>query len=97
MRLQLPTDHLILEELTKGRNVAANLSMEIDRHRNYINARMAQLQDYGLVEKIGPAENTGLYELTERGEVVLELIDQYEEADDFDQLVDEALNDHSSD
>lgn len=92
MRLSLPTDKLILDELTEGRNIAANLAVQLDRHRNYINQRMGQLNDYGLVRKIGPAENSGLYEITEKGRVALSHIDEYEEADDFDAVVKAAMD-----
>jgi len=74
MKLQLPTDRMILETLENGRNLAVNISLEIDRSRNYINGRMTHLLDYGLVVKIGPANDTGLYELTDRGQVVLDLL-----------------------
>ncbi|MEE6210881.1 hypothetical protein U3A55_12050 [Salarchaeum sp. III] len=87
MRLQMPTDRLILETLLEGRNLAANIAARIDRSRNYINQRMGQLTDYGLVDKVGPVEGTGLYELTPKGGAVLVLADQYDEADDFDALV----------
>lgn len=96
MRLQLPTDRFLLTKLADGRNMAANLAAEIDRHSNYINQRLAHLADYGLVEKIGPAENTGLYELTPKGRAALAVIDQYAEVDDFDALVDEELARRSS-
>lgn len=91
MRLSLPTDKLILQKLTEGRNVAANIAAEIDRSRNYINQRMGLLYDYDLVRKIGPLENSGLYELTEKGSVTLEYIDCYGEVDDFDALIEEKL------
>ncbi len=39
------------------------------------------MTDYGLVERVG-IENSGLYELTERGRVVLELQDKYDEIKD---------------
>lgn len=93
MRLNLPTDQMILEELQEGRNLAANIAAEIDRNRNYINQRMGHLLDYDLVRKIGPIEGTGLYEITTRGCVTLKLIDQYDEVDDFDALVDGELAD----
>lgn len=86
MRLSFPTDRLILEELAKGRNTGATISEQIDRHRTYVNSRMAQLHDYGLTKKIG---DSGVYELTERGAAVIAVADRYDEVDDFEALVDE--------
>lgn len=92
MKLRRPTDFLILEALQLyGRNVAPNIAEIIDKSRKNINTRLPVLDDYGLVEKVGPAEHSGLYELTARGVVVLELRDAYDTADDFDALVDQRL------
>lgn len=86
------TDFLVLEELRDGRNIPANIALEIDRARNYINQRMPYLLDYGLVEKIGPYDDSGLYELTERGRLAYELRDRYHDEDvDFDELLDREL------
>ncbi|WP_324757140.1 phage repressor protein [Haloarcula montana] len=83
------TDFLILGVLTDGRNIPANIALDIDRARNYINQRMPYLLDYGLVEKIGPYEDSGLYELTDRGRVAYEHREHYHKDDvDFDELLD---------
>lgn len=90
MRLRRPTDFLILEALhSSGRNVAPNLAEITDKSRKNINNRLPVLADYGLVRKIGPAERSGLYEITDRGRVALELRDQYSNVEDFDQLIDQ--------
>lgn len=91
MRLQLPTDALILETLLEGRNLAVNIAKEIDRNRSYINGRMGLLLDYNLVEKVGPAEDTGLYQITPRGGAVVLLQDRYNDldTDEFEDLVDQ--------
>lgn len=89
MRLSLPTDRLILGELVSGRNLAANIAKNIDRNRNYINERMSYLRDYRLVDRVGPVETTGLYELTARGAAVVDLADDYEAGPEFEALVDE--------
>lgn len=89
MRLSLPTDRLILEELATGRNLAANIHREIDKSRNHVNERMGYLHDYQLVERVGPAQGTGLYELTARGAAVVATVDQYEPGSDYERLVDE--------
>jgi DNA-binding HxlR family transcriptional regulator len=88
VKLRRPTDFLILEALDEhGRNVAANVHRHIDKGRKNVNVRLPELADYGLVEKIGPNERSGLYELTDQGRVVLQLRDQYGEVEDFEALV----------
>ncbi|ELY56497.1 hypothetical protein C491_13197 [Natronococcus amylolyticus DSM 10524] len=89
MRLQLPTDRLILEQLLEGRNLAANIAENVDRSRNYINKRMGHLFDYGLVTKVGPVDGTGLYEITPKGLATLRLIDEYDSGGEFENLVEE--------
>ena len=91
VKLQRPTDFLILEVLAEdGRNVAPNIALEIDKSRSHINVRLPQLADYYLVRKVGPAENSGLYEITDKGEAVLALRDQYDSSDDFEDLVEQS-------
>lgn len=92
MILRRPTDFLVLEALEYyGRNVAPNLEQHTDKSRKNINTRLPVLADYGLVEKVGPSKRSGLYQITEKGQVVLELQEEYEKADDFDSLVEERL------
>lgn len=88
MRLVQPTDFAILAELADGkRNNAANVAMVLEKDRAYINTRLPELADYDLLEKVGPAPNSGLYVITERGQVALSLRDRYDETDDFANLV----------
>lgn len=88
MKLRQPTDFLILEALEdKGRNVATNLAAHTGKSRKNINTRLPVLEDYGLVEKIGPADRSGLYEITSLGKAALVYQDQYDEVDDFDALI----------
>jgi hypothetical protein len=76
MRLAEPTDFEILEALANGRrNTAANLSYILDKDRSYINTRLPILADYTLVERVGPAPNSGLYEITDRGTEVIDIRD----------------------
>ena len=92
MKLTSPTDFEILEELSDGnRNNAANLSYELDKNRSYINTRLPILADYGLVERVGPAPNSGLYEITDRGGAAVELRETYGEGD-FDEQIDDHLD-----
>lgn len=92
MKLAVPTDFEILEALSDGeRNNAVNLSHILDKNRAYINTRLPVLADYELVERVGPAPNSGLYAITEKGHVALENRDAYENDDDFEERVEAAL------
>nr|WP_084156772.1 hypothetical protein [Haladaptatus cibarius] len=72
--------------------MAANISVEIGKKRTHLNVRLPILEDYGLVQKIGPAESSGLYEITETGKIALRHREQYDSADvDFDELVEREL------
>ncbi|WP_084777828.1 winged helix-turn-helix transcriptional regulator [Natrialba sp. SSL1] len=88
MKLRQPTDFLILAALKEtGRNVAMNLSDHTGKSRANINTRLPMLADYGLVQKIGPAERSGLYEITTLGEKALLHQEQYNDVDDFEALL----------
>ena len=91
MKLAVPTDFDILEALSDGkRNTAVNLSHDLEKNRSYINTRLPILADYGLVDRVGPAPNSGLYEITGKGRAALRHRDRYrEEGVDFDQLVED--------
>lgn len=92
MKLASPTDFDILEALSDGkRNTAANLAIEIDRNRAYINTRLPILADYDLIERIGPAPKSGLYVITDRGRRAVANRDVYGEEDvDFEALLEES-------
>lgn len=88
MKLRQPTDFLILEELEdKGRNVATNLASHTGKSRKNINTRLPVLEDYGLIRKIGPAEQSGLYEITPLGKAAIIHQDEYDGTDDFESLI----------
>ncbi len=95
MKLAVPTDFEILDALSDGkRNTAANLSYILDKDRSYINTRLPVLADYGLVERIGPAPNSGLYEITQKGAAAVDLQEHYrQEGVDFDELLAEEVPD----
>nr|WP_277410110.1 winged helix-turn-helix transcriptional regulator [Natrinema longum] len=79
---------MILEALEDtGRNVATNLAAHTGKSRKNINTRLPVLEDYGLVHKIGPAERSGLYEISSTGKAALVYRDQYDEVDDFEALI----------
>lgn len=93
MRLIQPTDFDILEVFEAGRNVATNVAGELDHDRAYINTRLPHLFDHKLVERIGPASHSGLYELTGRGRAVIACRDEYTDlgAEGFEELVEQQL------
>jgi len=92
MKLVSPTDFEILAVLSDGkRNNAVNVAHELDRNRAYINTRLPVLKDYGLVESVGPAPTSGLYEITEKGRVAAENRSVYEDEErDFEAFLDES-------
>ena len=93
MKLVQPTDFDVLSVLADGRrNTAANIACHIDKNRAYINTRLPILADYGLIERVGPAPNSGLYEITARGEAAVEYREVYGEVDDFAVVIDDAVN-----
>ncbi|MFC3958232.1 winged helix-turn-helix domain-containing protein [Halovivax cerinus] len=88
MKLRQPTDFLILEALEdEGRNVATNLASHTGKSRKNINTRLPVLEDYGLVDKIGPAKRSGLYEITPLGKSALVHQDEYDDVADFEALI----------
>jgi DNA-binding MarR family transcriptional regulator len=89
VKLRQPTDFLILRALNAhGRNVATNLAELTGKSRKNINTRLPVLADYGLVRKVGPAEGSGLYEITDRGIEAVRNRERYDEVEDFESLLD---------
>lgn len=83
---------MILDRLDEGRNVGANLALELDRNRGYVNNQLSKLASLELVRRVGPSENGGLYELTERGEIALTYRELYEDDSvDFESVLEEKL------
>lgn len=88
MKLRRPTDFLILEALAEhGRNIAPNLAHHTGKSRKNINTRLPILDDYGLVERVGPSAHSGLYKLTDDGRTVLELKHRSETDEEFWKLL----------
>ncbi|WP_096390779.1 phage repressor protein [Halopenitus persicus] len=99
MRLTVPTDFEILSALSDGRrNNAANLAYVLDRNRSYINTRLPVLTDYGLLERVGPAPNSGLYVITDWGQIAARNQAAYEDDDlDFEALIERELSERDGD
>jgi hypothetical protein len=63
------TDMELLVALSEyGRNVALNLQHHFDTDRDYLNTRLCQLAKAGVLDRIGPSERAGLYELSRTGD-----------------------------
>ncbi len=94
VKLVVPTDFEILEAMSDGkRQTATNLGAIVDRSSRYMNNRLAQLRGDGLVRKVGPADNSHMYVITEKGRLALEYREEYthDTADEFGQLLAEKL------
>jgi predicted transcriptional regulator len=91
------TDFEILEVLASGkRNIAANVALEIDADRSYVNNRFSYILSEGLVERVGPKELSGLYEITPKGQVVVQCREEYRnnKIEDFEAFVEQQIADH---
>jgi hypothetical protein len=97
MKLTRPTDFEILENLNDGkRDIAANLACRLEKDRAYLNTRLPVLCDYELLDRVGPAENSGLYQITQRGRLVVEYRDQYDNPEtDFETLIETKLTEQT--
>lgn len=94
MKLTCPTDFEILEVMSDGkRQTAPNLAAILGRDKKYMNNQLRDLAGHGLVEKVGPAERSSMYVITERGRVALDLREKYDHgrAREFAEMVDEEL------
>lgn len=82
-----PIDLQALKALSDcRRNVPVNIAPQTEYRRDYLNQRLPQLAEYDLVERVGPAQDTGLYAITPKGLAAIELWDS-RNRDDFEQLV----------
>ena len=89
--LVMPTDENILNVLTHGRretpkNLAAQLT---DTTRSYAGDRLRALEHRGYTHSPGPADRSGMYEITTWGRVATAHIDRYDRGYDdlFHRLV----------
>lgn len=89
------TDFMILEVLdNRERNIAANIAHEIDSDRGYLNSRFSTLRNEGLVRRVGPSKQSGLYEITKKGLVAVNHKEEYlnNEVDDFEAFIESKLD-----
>jgi len=93
------TDFKILEALDDGeRNIAANIALEIDANRGYINNRFSYLLSRDLVQRVGPKEQSGLYQITAKGKTVVNHKQKClnDEVDDFESFIEERLSEQTN-
>ena len=94
MKLIKPTDFDILQEMSDGeRHIAPNLAEVLDRDRQYINNRLAELAGKGVLEKVGPSKRSNQYTITDKGLITLQVRSEYEHmtASEFGERVMERL------
>lgn len=89
MKLVQPTDFDILETLSDGRrNNAINIAKLLDQERGYVNTRLPHLAEHDLVEAVGPGNNSGLYQITQKGQRALQYRKEYNDPNiDFEELL----------
>lgn len=72
------TDWGLLENCSQNRETRANLSVMLDVTPNYVSKELSKLSKLELIEEVGPAENSGMYVTTSKGDYTLEKQDKYE-------------------
>jgi DNA-binding MarR family transcriptional regulator len=76
--LTLPTDKNLLNELLDGkRQTPKNLSVILDADRTYLSNRLRALEHKGFDESPGPADRSGMYEISDAGRVAMRHFDRY--------------------
>mgnify|MGYP005845148319 CR=1 FL=1 len=94
MELTEPTDFDVLAAFRDGRNVGANVALELGLEPASVTTRLSRLVEHGLLARVGPSEQSGLYELTKRGEAALVYRDHYTDLgrDRFEAVVSDAAD-----
>jgi Mn-dependent DtxR family transcriptional regulator len=87
------TDWGLLEKCSQNRETRANLAVLLDVTPNYVSKELGKLTDLGLLEDVGPAEKSGMYVTTCKGDFVLEKRDKYENqhSELFGELIDSSI------
>ena len=95
MKLVDPTDFDILEVMEPGqRETAPNIAEILDKDRQYISNQLSDLAGKGLVKKVGPSVRSGMYVITEKGQVAVRFRESYshEAHVEFENLIEQELN-----
>lgn len=94
MKLVVPTSFQILRILdSRARQTAPNLAALLDRETSYMSNQLSDLAAQGLVRKVGPSDNSSMYEITSRGQLVLRYAPDYshDTVDRFRREISEAI------
>lgn len=92
----MPTSFQVLRVLNdRKRQTAPNLAEILDKDSRYMSNQLNDLAGQGLVRRVGPSDNSKMFEITERGQIAIEYADEYshQEASEFGRLVNRVLKD----
>jgi len=83
----------ILDLCSEDRETRKNIAAALDKTPNYISKELSKLNEMGMLEQPGPAENSGMHVTTEKGEFVLSKQEKYErrQSELFGELVESAV------
>lgn len=73
---------LIVSELSSGPSNPTKIAETHDIHVSHVSRGLGELADRDVVSAYGTDSRTRLYRLTEHGETVATLLDEYEEGED---------------
>lgn len=99
MKLVIPTSFQVLRVLNdRKRQTAPNLAEILGKDSRYMNNQLNDLAGQGLVRRVGPSENSKMFEITEKGQVAVEHAEEYSHhsATEFGLLVDRVLKDRQA-
>lgn len=95
MKLTDPTSFQVLRVIADGRpQTATNLGEILDQDARYMSNQLNDLHKTGLVRRVGVAETSRMFEITEKGRIALEYADKYshQRASEFGELVERVLD-----
>lgn len=95
MKLTDPTSFQVLRVIADGRpQTATNLGEILDQDARYMSNQLNDLHKIGLVRRVGVAETSRMFEITEKGKIALEYADKYshQRASEFGELVERVLD-----
>lgn len=86
------TDWDLLIACYENRETRPNLAKKLDITPNYVSKKLSQHSDNGLIAQPGPADNSGMWTTTPKGDLVVSKKEKYEKRHDelFGALVDRA-------
>lgn len=86
------TDWELLTACHENRETRSNLAEKLDITPNYVSKKLSQHSESGLISQPGPADNSGMWITTPKGNLVVAKREKYEKQHDelFGALVDRA-------